>query len=85
MKADAITVMQRDVADMSLSSLDERLVNLIQGMLQVKSASPFVLGVISTAEMPLYHWRVGPQQRGYGPLTGGRALACSGPTRFYWA
>ena len=42
----SITVMQRDVADMSLSSLDERMVSAIQGMPQVKSASPYVLAVI---------------------------------------
>jgi ABC-type antimicrobial peptide transport system permease subunit len=50
----SITVMQRDVADMSLSSLDERLVRQIQGMPQVKSASPFVLGVVSSEELPMF-------------------------------
>ncbi len=50
----SITVMQRDVADMSLSSLDERLVNLIRAMPQVKSASPYVLGVVSTPDLPLF-------------------------------
>ncbi|RIK37956.1 MAG: hypothetical protein DCC57_21235 [Chloroflexi bacterium] len=50
----SITVMQRDTADMSLSSLDERLVRMIQGMPQVKSVSPFVLGVISSEEMPMF-------------------------------
>ncbi|MBK8048970.1 MAG: ABC transporter permease [Anaerolineales bacterium] len=49
-----ITVMQRDVADMSLSSLDERTVRAIQGMPEVKSASPFMLGVLSTPEMPIF-------------------------------
>ncbi|MFN8488562.1 MAG: FtsX-like permease family protein [Caldilineaceae bacterium] len=49
-----ITVMQRDVADMSLSSLDERVVNQIRAMPQVKSVSPFILGVISNAELPMF-------------------------------
>ena len=49
-----ITVMQRDIADMSLSSLDERIVRLLLAMPQVKSASPMVLGVISTPEMPMF-------------------------------
>ncbi len=49
-----ITVMQRDVADMSLSSLDERLVQIIQGMPQVKSVSAYVLGVISSETMPMF-------------------------------
>lgn len=50
----SLTVMQRDVADMSLSSVDERLVNLIRAMPQVKSVSPFVFGVVSTSEMPFF-------------------------------
>ncbi|MCC6167870.1 MAG: ABC transporter permease [Caldilineaceae bacterium] len=50
----SITVMQRDIADMSLSSLDERMVRMIQGMPQVKAVSPFVLGVISSEEMPMF-------------------------------
>ncbi len=50
----SITVMQRDVADMSLSSLDERIARLIQGMPQVKSVSPFVLGFVSTETMPIF-------------------------------
>ena len=49
-----ITVMQRDVADMSLSSLDERIVRIIQAMPEVESVSPFMLGVISTPEMPMF-------------------------------
>lgn len=48
-----LTVMQRDVADMSLSSLDERVVRAIGAMPQVASVSPFVLGVVSTPEMPM--------------------------------
>jgi putative ABC transport system permease protein len=50
----SITVMQRDIADMSLSSLDERIVRQIQGMPQVKAVSPFVLGVISTEGLPMF-------------------------------
>ncbi len=53
-EAGDLTLMQRDVADMSLSSLDERLVRQIQAMPQVKAVSPFILGVISTEELPLF-------------------------------
>ncbi|MEZ4869860.1 MAG: FtsX-like permease family protein [Caldilineaceae bacterium] len=49
-----ITVMQRDVADMSLSSLDERVANQIRSMPEVKAVSPYVLGFISTRELPLF-------------------------------
>ncbi len=49
-----LTVMQRDVADMSLSSLDERVLSQIQGMSEVESVSPFVLGFISTPELPMF-------------------------------
>ena len=49
-----ITVMQRDVADMSLSSIDERIVRQILAMPEVKSASPFVLGFISSPELPMF-------------------------------
>jgi len=41
-----ITVMQRDVADMSLSSLDERIVDQLEAMPEIKSASSFMLAVI---------------------------------------
>lgn len=50
----SITVMQRDVADMSLSSLDERLVNMIQALPEVKSATPSLLGFVMTADLPLF-------------------------------
>ncbi len=50
----SITVMQADVADMSLSSLDERMVNAIQAMPQVKTTSPFVLAIIMTPELPFF-------------------------------
>jgi len=49
-----ITVMQRDVPDMSLSSLDERLVSQIRGMPQVKTVSPVVLGFVMTPDLPLF-------------------------------
>lgn len=49
-----ITVMQRDVADMSLSSLDERVVMQLRNMPAIKAVSPFVLGFISNAELPLF-------------------------------
>ncbi len=50
----SLTVMQRDVADMSLSSLDERIVRAIRAMPQVESASPFVLGFIMSEELPFF-------------------------------
>ena len=49
-----LTVMQRDVADMSLSSLDERIASQIRAMPQVKSVSPFVFGVVSTPDLPFF-------------------------------
>jgi putative ABC transport system permease protein len=49
-----LTVMQRDVADMSLSSVDERIVRQIQAMPEVESVSPMVLGFISTKELPIF-------------------------------
>lgn len=49
-----ITVMQRDVADMSLSSLDERIVRAIQAMPQVESASAYALGFVMTEDLPLF-------------------------------
>ena len=49
-----ITVMQRDVADMSLSSLDERIAGQIRAMPQVKAVSPFVFGVVTTPDMPFF-------------------------------
>ena len=49
-----ITLMQRDVADMSLSSLDERIVRVLMNMPQVKAVSPMVLGFISTPELPMF-------------------------------
>lgn len=49
-----ITVMQRDVADMSLSSIDERVVSQIRNMPEVSAVSPMVLGFISNRELPLF-------------------------------
>ena len=49
-----ITVMQREVADMSLSSLDERIVRQIAAMPEVKTASPFVLAFITAPDMPFF-------------------------------
>jgi putative ABC transport system permease protein len=47
-----ITIMQRDVADMSLSSLDERVVSQLRAMPQIKAVSPYILGVVTAADMP---------------------------------
>jgi ABC-type antimicrobial peptide transport system permease subunit len=52
--AGAITVMQRDIADMSLSSLDERMVRALMSMPHVKAVSPMMLGFLSTPEMPMF-------------------------------
>lgn len=50
----SITVMQADTADLSLSTIDERIVNQIQAMPGVKAATPYVLGFISTLELPIF-------------------------------
>ena len=49
-----ITVMQRDVPDLSLSNVDESVTRRIQGMSQVESVSPMVLGFVITPELPLF-------------------------------
>lgn len=49
-----ITIMQREVADMSLSSVDERIMRMVQAMPEVESASPYVLGFISSEELPIF-------------------------------
>ena len=49
-----ITVMQRDVADMSMSSVDERIVSQIQAMPQVKSVSAMLMGFIMTPDLPFF-------------------------------
>jgi ABC-type antimicrobial peptide transport system permease subunit len=49
-----ITVMQREVADMSLSSLDERIVRQIDAMPEVEAVSPYVLAFITSPEMPMF-------------------------------
>jgi ABC-type antimicrobial peptide transport system permease subunit len=49
-----ITIMQRDVADMSLSSLDERFIAQIRAMPGVKSVSPLILGFINTPGFPFF-------------------------------
>ena len=74
----SITVMQRDVADMSLSSLDERMVSAIQGMSQVASASPYVLAVLSAPNMPFFIASgSGPEYARYGSLQTGRGQTCA--------
>lgn len=50
----SITAMQKDVADMSLSSLDERIIGPIRAIPQVKSVSPVVLGFVSTQDLPFF-------------------------------
>jgi ABC-type antimicrobial peptide transport system permease subunit len=50
----SISLMQRKVADLSLSTLDERMVSQIQAMPGVKSVSPMVMGFVMTPEMPMF-------------------------------
>ena len=47
-----LSLMQAKVADLSLSTLDEQMVNQIRAMPAVKSASPMLLGFEMTPEMP---------------------------------
>lgn len=49
-----ITVAQRDTADLSLSTLDERMLGQIRGMPGVKTVSPLILGFVSTEDFPLF-------------------------------
>ncbi len=49
-----ISIMQRKVADLSLSALDERMVSQIQAMPGVKAASPFLMGFVMTPELPFF-------------------------------
>jgi len=49
-----ISLMQRDVGDMSMSSVDERIVAQIQAMPQVKSVSAMLMGFIMTPDLPLF-------------------------------
>jgi ABC-type antimicrobial peptide transport system permease subunit len=49
-----ISIMQRKVADLSLSTLDERMVSEIQAMPGIKAVSPFLMGFIMTADMPFF-------------------------------
>ena len=77
-----LTVMQRDVADMSMSSLDERVVSQIRNMPQVKSVSPMLLGFIVSQRYALFHdRRAGSQQRGHEPLQAGGGAVCSAAQR----
>jgi ABC-type antimicrobial peptide transport system permease subunit len=49
-----ITLMQKKVADLSLSTLDERMISQIQAMPGVKSVSSFLMGFVMTADMPFF-------------------------------
>jgi ABC-type antimicrobial peptide transport system permease subunit len=49
-----ISIMQRKVADLSLSALDERMVSQIQAMPGVKAVSPFLMGFVMTADLPFF-------------------------------
>jgi putative ABC transport system permease protein len=49
-----ITVMQADVPDMSLSTVDERIGQAIAAMPEVKSVSGMLMGFVMTEEMPLF-------------------------------
>lgn len=49
-----ITLMQKKVADLSMSTLDERMVSQIQAMPGVKSVSPYLMGFVMSADMPFF-------------------------------
>jgi len=49
-----ISLMQRKVADLSLSTLDERMVSQIRAMPGVKSVSPFLMGFVMTPDLPFF-------------------------------
>ncbi len=49
-----ITLMQKKVADMSMSTLDERMVSQIQAMPGVRSVSSYLMGFVMTADMPFF-------------------------------
>jgi ABC-type antimicrobial peptide transport system permease subunit len=49
-----ISIMQRKVADLSLSTLDERMVSQLQAMPGVKAVSPFLMGFVMTADLPFF-------------------------------
>ena len=49
-----ITLMQKKVADLEFSTLDERLVSQIAAMPGVKAVSPMLLGFVSTPDMPIF-------------------------------
>lgn len=72
-----ITIMQREVADMSLSSLDDRMVAQIRGMPHVKSATPALLGFVMNDQFPLLILMgLDPNSpsRGHYKISEGRAL-----------
>jgi ABC-type antimicrobial peptide transport system permease subunit len=50
--AGQISIMQKKVADLSLSTLDERMVSQIQAMPDVKAVSPMLMGFVMTPDMP---------------------------------
>ena len=71
-----ITLMQKKVADMSMSTLDERMVNQIQAMPGVKSVSPFLMGFVMTADMPFFLFGgIDPNSAGHGALQAGGGAA----------
>ncbi len=50
----SITVMQKDIPDMSLSTLDERMVSVIRAMPHVKAVSPVVMGFEMSENFPFF-------------------------------
>ncbi len=49
-----ITVMQADVADLSFSTIDERIGKIIAAMPEVRAVSGMLLGFVMTEDMPLF-------------------------------
>jgi len=72
-----LTLRQADVADSSLSTIDERIGRAIAGMSQVEDVTGMVLGIASTEELPFFIvWGLDPAGRGMRqfPLVEGRYI-----------
>jgi len=68
---------QADVADTSLSTIDERIGRAIAGMPQVEAVTGMVLGIVSSEELPFFVvWGLDPAGRGIRqfPLVEGRYI-----------
>jgi ABC-type antimicrobial peptide transport system permease subunit len=60
-----LTLRQADVADTSLSSIDERIGRAIAGMPQVEAVTGMVMGIATSEELPFFFaWGLEPGERG---------------------